>query len=210
MKREDLKFPFGTYFMMGAKLGRFSSACISALVPGREDVLVVAEVPNYHYVGDGEIELLGLSPTQWAEKVVEEWKFFEPARRAVAIIGEDDAFDKALKRTKLSFAKNMRRKPEVRTEVTREFFEMKRVYLTPWLTVLPYELYKAKWPPEASGRGNERVEGQDYTLTGLEHVLSRRPRPKKVREAKRTTFVQQIIDQQVKLPRRLDSHMGSQ
>lgn len=210
MTRDDLEFPIGTWFTMGAKLGRFSSACIGALIPGHDTVFIVDEVPNYHYVGDGEIELLGMSPTQWAEQVVAAWSFYAPSRRALAIIGEDDLFDKALKRTKLSFAKNLRRKPEVRTEVTREFFETRRVFIAPWLTVLPHELYKAKWPPEASGKGNERLEGQDYTLTGLEHILSRRPRPKRVKQERRTTFVQKLIDAQVKMPRRLDGHMGSQ
>lgn len=214
MTRDDLKFPIGTWFVMSAKLGRFASATIAALVPGHEEVFFVEEVPNYHYVGNGEIELLSppLTTTQWAQKVIEAWAFYAPERRAVAIISEDSTFDKALKRTKLSFVRNLRRKPETRTEISREFFEMRRVFIAPWLSVLPHELQKAKWPPEASGKGAERIEGQDYTLHTLEHILSRRPRPKKVKQARRTTFVERLIHEakRGRPERRLDGHMGSQ
>lgn len=209
---EHDNYPHGVMFYMGASVGRFCSAVICAVIPGDDTVLVVAEEPNYHYVGDGEIEELGLTTTQWAEKVVARWRDFVPKRPAIAFVNEDNKFEKALKRSKLVIRKNLRRPAATRTEISREFFDMKLVRLMPWLNVLPYELQNAKWPPEASGRGSERVEGQDYTLSGLEHVLSRRPRPRKPRQKAQSTFLQkQLAKHQITLRGRGgDVHLGGQ
>ena len=65
---------------------------------------------------------------------------------------------------------------ETRTEVTREYFQHRRIYLAPWLEILPFELENASWPDETTAAGRfERVKDRDHTLDWLEHVLSHRP-----------------------------------
>ena len=66
---------------------------------------------------------------------------------------------------------------EKRTDTAREYFKQYKVWLAPWLSVLPFELENAKWPAEASAAGKfARIKDRDHTLDCLEHVLSRRPR----------------------------------
>ena len=74
---------------------------------------------------------------------------------------------------------------ETRTEIAREYFQHERIYLAPWLSILPFELENAQWPEEASAAGKfARIKDRDHTLDCLEHILSKRPRGKVIREEK--------------------------
>ena len=160
---------------MGACTGRFSSAVIIALIPAHP-VLVIEEIPNYHYVGDGEIELAGLTSVEWGELVVRTWRTYAGKDTpAWAWVDPDTEFEKEMKRCKLRLRKNHKHGPELQTEVLREYFHENRVMLAPWLDVLPSEISRARWPAEESNAYQVRARGQDYTLSALEQVISRRP-----------------------------------
>lgn len=175
MTRDHLRLPTGTQFQMGACTGRFSSAVIIALIVDHP-VLVIDEIPNYHYVGDGEIELAGLTSVEWGEHVVRQWRFYAGKdARASAWVDPDTEFEKEMKRCKLRLRKNLKHGPELQTEVLREYFQENRIMFAPWLQILPNEISRARWPAEESNAYQVRARGQDYTLCALEQVISRRP-----------------------------------
>ena len=175
MKKELLKLPPNTVYGMGAHVGRFSSAVIVAAIPDNP-LLVLSEIPNYHYVGDGEIELSGVTSIEWAELVVREWDFYTHDQPCVAWVDPDTEFAREVARSKLRLRKNLRHGPELRTEILREYFLEHKIYFAPWLSVLPDEISGARWPDEASATSQQRVVGKDYSLNALEMVVSRRPK----------------------------------
>lgn len=186
MKKELLNLPRGTVYAMGATVGRFSSAVIVGVIPptrvrdelGVEQLidhplLVLSEIPNYHYVGDGEIELSGVTSIEWAELVVREWDFYTHDQPCLAWVDPDTEFAREVARSKLRLRKNLKHGPELRTEVLREYFLERKIYFSPWLSVLPDEISGARWPDEGS---DIRLQGKDFSLSALEQVVSRRPR----------------------------------
>lgn len=210
MTLEHLKLPSHTAFGMGAFIGRFSSAIVTAAIP-EYPLMVVAEIPNYHYVGDGEIELAGLTTVEWGELVVRTFKEIAGKdARCSAWVDPDTEFATELRRCKLIVKKNLKRGPELRTEVLREYFMDNQIMLMPWLTVLPYEIGRARWPDEASSADQVRATGQDYTLASLEHVASRRPKSTELAAQKATTALEQLrIARMVRAPN-FDPHLGNQ
>lgn len=204
--RARLQLPPETQFQLGAYVGRFSSAVILALLPDYP-VLVVSEIPNYHYVGDGEIELSGMTTVEWGESVVREWRSFAGKdARCTAIVDPDTEFSKEMKRCKLHLRKNLKHGPELRVEVMREYFHENKIFLAPWLKILPYEIQAAKWPPEESVKFSVRAPGRDYTLCSLEQVISRRPLAKAIPKEERPHWIaQRIKDHSVKID---DPHLG--
>ena len=209
MTREHLRLPANTTFQMGACTGRFSSAVIIALIVDHP-VLVVEEIPNYHYVGDGEIELAGLTTVEWGELVVRTWRTYaglnEPAK---AWVDPDTEFTKEMKRCKLRLRKNEHHGPELQTEVLREYFHENRVLLAPWMEILPSEISRARWPAEESSAYQVRARGQDYTLSALEQVISRRPEGKSLIVPAQPHWLSRRIAEANMGLTKTDSHLGS-
>lgn len=174
MKKELLNLPRHTQFAMGATVGRFSSAVIVGVLPDHP-LLVLSEIPNYHYVGDGEIELSGVTSIEWAELVVREWDFYAHDQPCIAWVDPDTEFAREVARSKLRLRKNIKRGPELRTEILREYFIERKIVFAPWLKVLPDEISGARWPDEAASGSNMRLPGKDFTLQSLEMIVSRRP-----------------------------------
>lgn len=215
MTREDLNLPDYTTYVMGLHAGRFGSAVITGVLPGKtpddlETVLVLDEIPNYQYVGDGQLETLPLTTQQWGDLVVDRWKYFVPLRYPAPWVDPETKFTKELRRCKMRLRLNVKRSPELRTSITKEYFALNQIKLMPWLSVLPHELFTAKWP-EDDGGAAERETGKDFTLSALEHVLSRRPRPKTKPTQARSSFLENYFREH-KRPdmRRGDPHLGSQ
>ena len=209
MTREHLRLPANTQFQMGAFTGRFSSAVIVALIPAHP-VLVVEEIPNYHYVGDGEIELSGLTSVEWGELVVRTWRTYagadEPAK---AWVDPDTEFTNEMKRCKLRLRKNVGHGPELQTEVLREYFHENRILLAPWMVVLPSEISRARWPAEESSAYQVRARGQDYTLSALEQVISRRPAAKVFGNPATPHWITTRIQSNNQIDPKTDSHLGN-
>ena len=59
---------------------------------------------------------------------------------------------------------------EVRTEAARQYFQHDKIYLAPWLSLLPYEVEYAQWPELTTSAGKyERLKVNDHVLDCLEH-----------------------------------------
>jgi hypothetical protein len=205
--RDHLRLPDETQFQMGAFVGRFSSAVILALIP-EHPVLVVDEVPNYHYVGDGEIELTGLSAVEWGESVVRQWRFYAGKEPARAWVDPDTEFQKEMKRCKLRLRRNLKHGPELQVTVLREYFQENRIMLAPWLDILPNEISRARWPAEESNAYQVRSRGQDYTLSALEQVISRRPIAVSRGKPAQPHWITRRIQEANQWDTKTDAHLG--
>ncbi len=191
----DLRRPIGPSwkFTMAGDTGTYMSALFVLFPPETLDAFVVEEFPNYRYVG-GAIELLGDSVPEWARRVRSAAAAYTPGiTRLKGWCDENSQFKEELKHYNIHLRGNSR-KLELRVEIAREYFQNHRVWLAPWLSILPWELEHATWPDDTNSAGRfERVKESDHTLDCLEHILSRRPRAKHLQAAPRQSFVQREI-----------------
>ncbi len=193
--------------------GTYTSAVIGA-VPNEPPyaLYALAEFPNYRYVGT-EIELLGLSMTEWAKTVTDFWSSLRPERGCSAWADPNSQFKAEFRHLGIHLRPNQRGL-DVRTEVLREYRQANRLWLAPWLQVLPYELERARWPDQETAAGTfRRVKSQDHTLDCLEHIASRRPRGRQLREEKPSTLLDKLLAQHGLKPgqhrrKRTDPHLG--
>jgi hypothetical protein len=170
--RGNLVVPDGWTISGGADTGTFYSSLLVAFDPDGT-AFVLEEFPNYRYLA-GEIERdEAISIPRWAAEV----------RSRIGHLGghanfwadPNSQFKGELRNYGISLLP-ARVPVETRTEITREYFEHNRIFLAPWLDVLPFELENASWPEEASLTGKfARVKDRDHTLDCLEHILARRP-----------------------------------
>lgn len=170
--QQRLRIPPGWEIVGGADTGTFYSGLLVAFSPDGE-AFVLEEFPNYQYTAGAAERDETLTIPQWTAAV----------RSRVATLGGRANFwadpNSQFKGELRSYGVNLlpaRVPVETRTEITREYFQHGRIYLAPWLKVLPFELENAAWPEEASLTGKfARVKDRDHTLDPLEHVLARRP-----------------------------------
>ena len=190
---EHVRIPPDWTMICGADTGAYMSALFVAISPDPYEAMVLAEYPNYRYVG-GEIELLGYPLAEWSWMVREAWKTIQPDRRLHAWCDWNSQFVSELSHQGIALHRNAK-KAELRTEISREYFQHDKIRLAPWLDVLPYELENAKWPEDVNASGDyKRVKESDHTLDCLEHALSRRPRSKRLRETKQKTFIESFLE----------------
>lgn len=185
--------PSGWSLLCGLDTGTYMSLTFTLFPPDSAEAFVVYEQPNYRYVG-GEIELLGESIPEWSRKALAEYTKYKPGSSKLhAWCDENSQFKTELRNYDIH-AQGNRRKLELRVEISREYFSNRRVRLAPWLSVLPWELEHAVWPPESTSAGKfERLKTNDHTLDTIEHVLSRRPRHKSMVRSKSETFVERHL-----------------
>jgi len=171
--RESFVLPPGWTLEGGADTGTFYSALLVAFSP-EGFAFVVDEFPNYRYLGGQPERREDLSIPQWAYGV--QRRFGELARKSANLWADPNSQFKAELKNYGVFLLPAKVPVETRTEVTREYFEHGRIFLAPWLDVLPFEIENAAWPEEASATGKfARVKDRDHTLDPLEHILARRP-----------------------------------
>ena len=138
---------------------------------------VLDEYTNYRYVV-GEIELLdNVNLPNWARRTFAATKRFR--MRPELWSDRQNQLKVELRRYGL-IIRSARRIRETRTEITREYFKTQRIFLAPWLTVLPVELEQAQWPEGFDRNRVERRRRNDHTLDDLEHILVQRPIGKKL------------------------------
>lgn len=208
----DLRRPLpqGWTILCGLDTGTYMGITFTLFPPDSQDAFVVYELPNYRYVG-GEIELLDYSIPEWSREVFVEYRKWQPgAARLHAWCDENSQFKSELRRYRI-IAHGNKRKLELRTEITREYFNNRRVWLAPWLKILPWELEHARWPDEATSAGRfEREKTDDHILDCVEHTFSRRPRHLTQVGPKHESFVDRFL----RLHRRrdfspkVDPHLG--
>ena len=198
----------------GCDTGTYMSAVICA-VPNEPPyaIYALAEFPNYRYVGT-EIELLTeMSMAMWTASVIDFWSALKPERSCSAWADPNSQFKAEFAHLGIYLRPN-NRGLEVRTEVLREYRQANRLWLAPWLQVLPYELERARWPDQETAAGTfRRQKSQDHTLDCLEHCASRRPRGRKLREEKPPTLLDKLLAKHGIRPgqrraKKVDPHLG--
>lgn len=207
---DDVVLPDGWTVHAAADTGSYNSGLIAFISPDKH-AFVVEEHPNYQYSG-GEIELLGMTVGEWSRSFAERIRYWTKRPKARAWVDQNSQFKSECALHGLYLDSNPI-KLEVRTEISREYFQHSAVWLAPWLRVLPYELEEAKWAPQTAGGKNEREKEKDHTLDGLEHILSRRPRTKYhlQREAPKSMLEQLkqlVTPHPVNRGPRYDPHLG--
>jgi hypothetical protein len=170
--RSRLRVPDGWEVVGGADTGTFYAGLFVAFAPNG-DAFVLEEFPNYRYVAGTPERDESLTIPQWCRQVVQ---------RASALSTRANLWADPNSQFKAEFRNYgvtllpAKVPVEARTEITREYFQHGRIFLAPWLEVLPFELENACWPEEASATGKfARMKDRDHTLDPLEHILARRP-----------------------------------
>lgn len=170
--RRNLVIPDGWEIVGGADTGTYYSGVLVAFSPDGE-AFVIDEFPNYRYVAGTPERNEQLSIPQWGREVAE--RTFQIGGRPNFWADPNSQFKGELRNYGINLLP-ARVPVETRTEILREYFEHKRIWLAPWLEVLPFELENASWPEEASATGKfQRVKDRDHTLDPVEHIVGRRP-----------------------------------
>lgn len=171
-RREDLTIPDGWTIVGGADTGTFYSSLLVAFDPDG-NAFVLDEFPNYRYVAGKPERNESLTIPQWAAGCAS--RTYQLGGRPTFWADPNTQFKAEL----LNYGVTLlpaRVPVETRTEITREYFQHGRIFLAPWLSILPFELENAQWPEEATLAGKfARVKDRDHTLDPLEHILARRP-----------------------------------
>lgn len=206
--RPYLRIPDGWEIVNGADTGTFTSALSVAFSP-EGDAFILDEFPNYRYVASS-IELTpNLTIPDWARRL--DLTIAAMGGRSYFFADKNSQFKHELANYGI-YLLNSTVPVEARTGITREYFTQRRIFLAPWLKVLPFELENAQWPEEATASGKfSRIKDRDHTLDCLEHVLSRRPRGRGLpAPAKKQRWLDNWAKSQPKNPLRVSGnvHLG--
>lgn len=204
---EALVIPSDWDIVAGADTGTYMSGVIGAIPPIDDPpIYVLEEFPNYHYVG-GQIELMGITVREWMHAFGSRLQHYNQGGMAYAWVDKNTTFVGELAGG-LAFERNHIHL-EVRTEVTREYFQHNRIWLAPWLQILPYELEQATWPATDTRGRYTRKKEKDHTLDCLEHICSRRPISSHDKGQSKPRFLDQYLAKHGQRPQqRRDEHLG--
>lgn len=169
----EMPIPANWEIVAAADTGTFYTALIVAFSPDGA-AYVLEEFPNYRYVAGLPERNDDVTIPAWATGVVNET--IKLGGRPHYWADKNSQFKKELSAYGMSLL-GATAPVETRTEIAREYFQHGKIHLASHLSVLPFELENAAWPPEASSTGKfARIKDRDHTLDCLEHILARRPR----------------------------------
>jgi hypothetical protein len=169
---DNLNLPKWYELIGGFDHGTYWSAMVCAVNENNE-LFVLYEYPNYHYVANTieRIENYGLNALS---------RDLETTYRHLGVSGivhrgdPNSQWKRELGILGIT-ARNGEPSIDRRVEILRQAFDDQRVFLAPWLTVLPKELEWARYPSDESISGNnKRVKTSDHTLDCLEHAIAAR------------------------------------
>lgn len=209
--RESFTLPEGWTVLGGADTGTMFSSVLVAFAP-TGDAFVIDEFPNYGYVS-GKLELTPETFPEWCSRVWTRHSTItgKPVCSLYADKNSQFKREASLQRDFHLYLESNPTPLEVRTEISREYFQHNKVFFAPWLRVLPFEIENAQWPEEATMGGKfARIKDRDHTLDCLEHVLSRRPRgPGMAAKPRAQSWLREYLGKEPKLKSRTkDPHMG--
>lgn len=185
----QLTVPSGWEVVGGADTGTFYTALLVAFSPDGE-AFVLDEFPNYRYIAGEPERDEALSIPGWANRVV--GRSLELGGRSAFWADANSQFKGELRNYGINLLP-AKVPVETRTEIAREYFEHKRIWLAPGVTVLPFEVENAAWPEEASMAGKfARIKDRDHTLDCLEHILARRPLGRRPTASKTGTWAESM------------------
>ena len=205
---EDLVIPEDWDVLAGADTGTYMSGVIAAIPPIDEPpIYFLEEFPNYHYVG-GQIELLGITVREWIQTFGARLKHLSQSETTFAWVDRNTTFISEIGEG-LAFERNFVHQ-ELRTEILREYFQQGRVFMAPWLQILPYELEHASWPDPGTVRAGRYIRKltKDHTLSSAEHLASRRPISSHQKGQSKPRFLDQYLQQHGQRQQRTDPHLG--
>lgn len=202
--RDRLVIPSNWTILSGADTGTFYSALLVAFDPDGT-AFVIDEFPNYRYIAGEPERDESLSIPQWSRGVV--GRISQIGGRPNFWADPNSQFKGELRNYGINLLP-AKVPVETRTEVTREYFQHKRIFLAPWLDILPFELENAAWPEEASAAGKfARIKDRDHTLDPLEHILAKRPFGKSIKQTNRSrTWAESVGWRSIKSTG--NSHLG--
>lgn len=182
-----LRFPDGWKIEGALDTGTYMAALFVALSPEGE-AFVFWEEPNYSYVAS-ELELhKDSSITDWGRAVRAMMLRFD-----VRYMWRDpnSQFTHELSNHYDIQSLGQSVKLEARTEISRTYFQLDRIWFASWLKILPYEVENAQWPEEHTAAGRyERLKKKDHTLDCLEHILARHPHGRMLVQPKPLTWAE--------------------
>lgn len=206
---QNLRIPHHWDVMGAGDTGTFTSGILAAFNEAGE-LFLWYEQPNYRYVS-GKHEWLDdvavSSIPAWATTIRERM-----ARYGVRGLWADknSQFKREFQNYDLTLF-GADTALETRTEILREYFQHDKVWLAPWLTVLPYELEQAQWPAEATAGGKfARLKKQDHTLDCAEHIAARRPQSHPKEASKPRYFIEEFLGRRLGRSRNSNPHLGVQ
>lgn len=202
-----LKVPNGWEIVNAIDTGTYYTGLTVAFSPGG-DAYVLAEYPNYRYVAGAAERDEDVTIPYWAAKVTR--TVSRLGGRCLFYADQNSQFKKELRNYDMTVLGN--KVPlETRTEIAREYFQLGKVHLAPWLEILPFELENAQWPENSTAAGKfARLKDRDHTLDCLEHILSRRPRGKAYEAFNRKkSWAEQYLGRPVRAKKVRDPHMGA-
>lgn len=195
LTRDSLRLPLPSDWeiICGFDTGAFMGAAFGIIPPDSPDILITDEFPNYRYVS-GDIERLDLSDPEWAKIVLSAYRQYRPRDTKLrGWVDQNSQFKRELHHYHIHLQSN-KKHLELRVEILREYTQAKRIFLAPWLKVLPYEMELAKWPDEHTSAGQfVRLKKNDHLLDCVEHITSRRPRSKALIEPKKESFLERYL-----------------
>jgi hypothetical protein len=187
--------------------GGFTSGLLAAIAPDG-DLFFFYEQPNYRYIGGRhEFDEASSIPVWkrrmrammdatgvrglWADQNSQFKREFAAAPSSIALYGA-------------------KARLEQRTDILREYFQHDKVWLAPWLEVLPYELEQAQWPEETTAGGRfQRFKKQDHTLDCAEHIAAQRPRSEVIDETDDRLWIERYTGRSLRsLRTQVDPHLG--
>lgn len=205
--RGEVSIPDGWELVGAADTGTFTSALLVAFSPEGE-AFVIDEFPNYGYVASVPERDEAMTIPTWAREL--QLRTEALGGRTFFWADSNSQFKKELSNYNITLMAN-KTPLEARTEITREYFQNNRIWLAPWLKILPFELENAAWPEEATAAGKfARIKDRDHTLDCLEHILSRRPKGKWMSSEKaKSTWAESYFGKKFKSRNEADPHLGA-
>lgn len=206
--RGNLNIPDGWELIGGADTGTYSSAIVAAFDP-EGNAFIIDEFPNYKYAA-GSLELdEEMTIPSWATSITQ--RFQTLGARPYLWADKNSQFKREVNNYGLWLEGNST-PLETRTEIAREYFTHGKVFLAPWLQILPFEIENACWPEQSTAAGKfSRIKDRDHTLDCMEHVLSRRPQGKwAIQGGEKKLWIEQHLGINLAAKRDTDRHMGRQ
>jgi hypothetical protein len=169
---KSLVIPKNWTVVGGADTGGFYSALLVAF-DSDGNAFVLGEFPNYRYVAGSPERIQSITIPGWSAEILRASQRFGGS--AAFYADPNSQFKWEVRNYGVALMPGMPT-VETRTEIAREYFQANKVFLAPWLEVLPWELENAAFPEEASATGAfRRIKDRDHTLDCFEHIVSQRP-----------------------------------
>ena len=166
---ENLCIPQHWKRLNGADTGTYRAAVIGCVNPYGE-IFFLFELCNYRYVGTSIEEIRKITISVWADDM----------KKKAAIVGSRFEFladhntqfkSEMLNQHQIILTRGVK-DPELRSDLLKGLFQQGKIWLMPWLRILPRELEAAEYPKKESTATGRRVRSKkdDHMMDCAEHI----------------------------------------